>query len=315
MSYCRYTNTDLLTSDNLISKIDAQKAEHSVDALSNIQINIGAVEETLSKRQNLAEEKKQELIEVLESALRPKQLPEQPPEQLLKQLPEQSSPKSTEASYPQKVQHAIETSVHSIQWQEILAPSVHEAQTLTEQLKAQIARYLQKQDKAAFHPVQMAKDLTHIIGNGLKSLPHPADLPQLSELETLWDKASWQQALEERKDLTVDEIQEILAWGEAAWNSATRQIGVWLHSLQSQAEQLGDLLDRTSLDTARQKIVEQVSIAKEKFDEQATAVKAEIQTQADAARKQAAIAFWWLFSALLFSGIAAGSAGWLAAIY
>lgn len=319
ISYCRYTNVDLLTPDNLTSKIDNQKEEHSVDTLSNIQIDIGAIDKVLSKRQNLATEKKQELVEVLELAWQSEQPPENPPEQSLPTQPKQSPKRppehNTEESYPQKVQHALESSVQSVQWQEILAPSVHEAQTLTETLKTQIVRYLQKQDKAAFHPVQMAKDLTHIVGSGLRSLPHPSDLPDLSELESLWDKTSWQQALEERKDLTVEEIQEILAWSEAAWKPAAKQMGTWVHTLQSQAEQLGDLLDSTSLDTARQKIVEQVGIAKEKFDEQAIALKTELQMQADAARKQAAITLWWIFSALLFSGIAAGSAGWLATIY
>ncbi len=316
ISYCRYTNIDLLTPENLTAKIESQLEEHSAD-FEHLQVDIAAVENVLSRRQNLDRDSKRALIGVLEAA----------EHQKLSEPEQRSAEASTEAetetkqteSYPQKIQQALESSVQAVEWQEVLAPSLNGTGDLVSQMKTQIARYLQKQDKLSFHPVQMAKDLTHIVGHGLRSLPHPSDLPNLAELETLWDKSSWQLALEKRKDLTVDEIQEILAWGETAWKPVVKQAGIWLQSLQSQAEQLLSLVDNasldTSLDTARETIVEQIGLAKEKLDEQATAMKAEIQTQADAARKQGAIAAWWLFIALSLSGMAAGSAGWLAVLY
>ncbi|MEL6939771.1 MAG: hypothetical protein AAFO84_11325, partial [Cyanobacteria bacterium J06598_1] len=61
--------------------------------------------------------------------------------------------------------------------------------------------------------------------------------------------------------------------------------------------------------------VGQIELAQTKVTERAAAVKAELQTQADAARRQVAIAAWWLFIALISSGSAAAGAGYLAAIY
>ncbi len=312
VSYCRYTNLDLLTPNNLIDKIADQEEEHSV-SVAQLDIDVAAIEDILSRRQTLEEDKKQSLIAVLEAVWHEEAAPEET--SVEETSVEETSDPKTQESYPKKIQQALESSVQSIEWQEILAPSISGTENLVDQIKTQIARYLQKQDKRAFHPVQMAKDLTHIVGHGLRSLPHPSDLPNLAELETLWDKSSWQQALEARKDLTMDEVQEILAWGEAAWKPVIEQSSSWLQSLQSQADQLLSLVDSTSLDTAREAIVEQVGLAKEKLDEQATAMKRELQTQADAARRQGAIAAWWFFIALLGSGISSGGAGWLAIIY
>ena len=317
IAYCRYTNVDLLTPESLTAKIESQVEEHSVE-LEHITIDTAVVGDVLSRRQNLAADNKQALISILESTEHQKSLApkDRSEEDRAEEDRAEESPKTEhQESYPEKIQQVLAHSVESIEWQEVLTPSLNGTSDLVGQMKTQIAYYLQKQDKLAFHPVQMAKDLTHIVGHGLRSLPHPSDLPNLVELEALWDKSSWQQDLEKRKDLTVDEIQEILAWGETAWRPVVKQANVWLQSLQSQADQLLSLVDNASLDTAREAIVEQIGLAKEKLDEQATAMKAEIQTQADAARKQGAIAAWWLFIALSLSGIAAGGAGWLAVLY
>ena len=80
-----------------------------------------------------------------------------------------------------------------------------------------------------------------------------------------------------------------------------------------------DLPDGQPLAEVRQQIVEQIAAAQTKVSDRAQALKEslkeDIQLQADAARRQVAIAAWWLFIALVSSGSAAASAGYLATQY
>ena len=218
---------------------------------------------------------------------------------------------------------------------------VHADRSLPEQLSKQLVRYLRHQEKSAFNPEQIAQDIAQIVSSAFGNLPHPSALPHFSQIgsqvSSLWDKSLWEKELAERRDMTTDEIQQILAWGESAWQPAAQKISAWVEAIQSaiqaatpnEASELvqqlpgGHLLPdghflegaRQQLEKTRQQIVEQISSAQEKLEAQAQAMKADVQRQADAVRKQVAIATWWLFTALLLSGIAAGSAGWLAAIY
>ena len=311
MAYCRYTNLDILTPEGLTEKIQSQLQEHFINTANNLSIDRDAVSDVLSRRNKITPEKKKSLINALKSAL---------------------SAKSSQSSYTSQLVQASS------------ALRIPTDRSLPEQLSKQIVRYLRHQEKSAFHPEQIAKDITQIVGSALSSLPHPTEFPDLSDIisqiSSLWDKSLWEEELAKRRDMTTDEIQQILEWGESAWQPAAQKIGSWAEAIQSaiqaatqaaplkEASELLQLPDggllpdghfleeaRQQLQGARQQIVEQISSAQEKLEAQAQAVKADVQRQADAVRKQVAIATWWLFSALLLSGIAAGTAGWLAAVY
>ncbi len=292
IAYCRYTNLDILTPEGLTEKIQSQLQEHSMSTADNLSIEIDAISDVLSRRNKITPEKKKSLIKALKSAL---------------------SAKSSRNNHQSQLIHSSSTL------------TVHAARGLPEQLSKQVVRYLRHQEKSAFHPEQIVRDIAQIVGSALSSLPHPSTLPDLSDISSqissLWDKSLWERELAKRRDMTTDEIQQILEWGESVWQPAAQKIGSWIETIQNEASELvtlsdSDLLpDGHFLEAARQQIVEQISSAQEKIEAQAEAVKADVQRQADAVRKQVAIATWWLFSALLLSGIAAGSAGWLAAIY
>lgn len=222
-----------------------------------------------------------------------------------------------------------------------LRPAVIEStQTISRHLADQITDYLQHQDKSALQPEQIAKKLTRLVSHSISILPHPQSLIEHSNLEAifdqrhwnraLWDKATWKKLLEDRKDLSVEEIQQILDWGERVWQPKVTQVGSWLQVAQSELREhlslpdvglpdVGlpdtDVLSRKPLEEAKQKIVGQIELAQEKAQEKAIALKEDLQQQAEATRRQVAIAAWWLFIALVSSGSAAAGAGWLAAVY
>ncbi|MGC1525354.1 MAG: hypothetical protein WA783_04830 [Phormidesmis sp.] len=239
------------------------------------------------------------------------------------------------------------------------------AQTRSQQLTDQITYFLHHQKKADLDPAKMTEPLTQIVSKAIAALPNPSDkLDQHVNLDSttlsdwldkatwdkqLWDKDAWKQALEDRKDLTTAEIQQVLDWGDRTWQPKAQQISSWLQTLRSEvsehlqlpdlhlsdlhlsdlplsdlplSEQLSNLHlpdlnlpDGSKLAEARQQIVDQVVAAQEKVTERAIALKEDLQSQADAARRQVAIAAWWLFIALVSSGSAAATAGYLAAIY
>ncbi|KPQ33562.1 MAG: Bacterial protein of unknown function (DUF883) [Phormidesmis priestleyi Ana] len=294
IAYCRYTNLDILTPTGLTEKIQSQLQEHCISTTSNLSIDIDAISDVLSRRNKITPAKSEFLIKTLKSAL---------------------SAKISETSH--QAQSVKEAS----------AITVHAARSLPEQLSSQFSRYLRYQEKSAFHPEQIAKDVTQIVSQvlrgALSSLLHPSallDLFQDSELEIqFWDKSLWENELIKRRDMTTDEIQQILEWGESASKPIAQKIGAWIEVVQHKASELGQLpeghLESVFLEKARQQIVEQISIAQTRLKDQADAVKADVQRRADAVKGQIEIATWWLFTALLLSGIAAGSAGWLAAVY
>ncbi|MGB3299725.1 MAG: hypothetical protein WBA76_15775 [Phormidesmis sp.] len=304
IAYCRYTNLDILTPEALTEKIQSQLQEHSINDANSLSIDVDAISDVVSRRSQIAPAQSESLIKTLKSIL-----PTKPPHS---------------SHQPQFIKNAS-------------ALTVHTARSLPEQISKQVSRYLRHQEKSAFHPEQIAKDIAQIVaqavGGALSSLPHPSallDRLQESEIDLeLWDKSLWENELTQRRDMTTDEIQQILEWGESAWKLTAQKIGSWIKVIQHQVSDLvplleGDFggealkenfLEGNFLEEARQQIVEQISSAQAKLEAQADAVKIDVQRRADAVRGQVAIATWWLFSALLLSGIAAGSAGWLAAVY
>jgi len=238
--------------------------------------------------------------------------------------------------------------------------AVDSVQMRSQQLTDQITHFLHHQKKSDLDPAKMTEPLTQIVSKAIAALPNPSDkIDQHVNLDSttlsdwldkdtwdkqLWDKDAWKQALEDRKDLTTAEIQQILDWGDRTWQPKAQQISSWLQTLRSEvsehlqlpdlhlsdlrlsdlplSEQLSnlhlpdlDLPDGSKLADARQQIVDQVVAAQKKVTERAIALKEDLQSQADAARRQVAIAAWWLFIALVSSGSAAATAGYLAAIY
>jgi hypothetical protein len=196
-------------------------------------------------------------------------------------------------------------------WAERIGES---AQTLAQYLVRQITHYLRFQDLSAFRPDQMAEDLTSILKSAVELLPNPADWHILSDLKQLIDPELLQTTLESRKDMTAEQIQDVLGWFEHSWQSITQQVLDWTQTLW--AETRDWLASRSNhLDGARQLLVERIVDVQQTLRNRAAQVKAELKEQADAVRKQVAIATAWLFLALLSSAAAAMTAGWLAVSY
>lgn len=199
---------------------------------------------------------------------------------------------------------------------------------LSQQLSQKITQLLTYQEKSALQPDKLTPQLAQIVVSTLSTVPRPAELVSTSDIghlwQTLWNRDTWQQALENRKDLTTEEIQQLLSWGETVWQLKAQQVGDWLQAAQAEAQKLLSLPllslpmalpDVTAVETARQRVVNQIVQVQERLSERAIAAQAKIQHQANTARQQVAIAAWWIFIALISSGSAAAGAGWLAATY
>ncbi|MEL6453409.1 MAG: hypothetical protein AAFQ40_01665 [Cyanobacteria bacterium J06623_5] len=208
-------------------------------------------------------------------------------------------------------------------------PSAMEAgKLLSQQLSQKITQLLTYQEKSALQPDKLTPQLAQIVVSTLSTVPRPAELVSTSDIghlwQTLWNRDTWQQALENRKDLTTEEIQQLLSWGETVWQLKAQQVGDWLQAAQAEAQKLLSLPllslpmalpDVAAVETARQRVVNQIVQVQERLSERAIAAQAKIQHQANTARQQVAIAAWWIFIALISSGSAAAGAGWLAATY
>jgi hypothetical protein len=187
-------------------------------------------------------------------------------------------------------------------------------QSFAQYLIRQITHYLKFQDKAAFRPDQIAEDLTTILKNAVELLPDPSDWEILSDLKQLIDPRLLQETLENRRDMTADQIQAVLGWFENAWQIVTRQVLDWTQTLW--AETQAWLSTRSdNLDEARQSLVNRIADVQQDLQDRAAQVKADLQSQADAVRRQVAIAAAWLFFSLLSSAGAAMAAGWLGVHY
>ena len=297
IAYCRYTNVDLLTPESVTAKVIDQLENHRLTLSSELRLDTAPLEQVLSRRRNLPDDKRQTLISALEAA-NPKHQPT------------------------------------SIAVQEKLSVEMTEnrgGSDISDSITRQLTHYLRHQRKSAFQPARMAEDLLQVISHGLmrqakylsQADPSAALSKTLSSLQSLWAPDLWARVLTERKDMTVEEIQQILDWGKSAWQNATEQLSSWVEALpealpEASLEPVASLLHPEGewLGDVRQQVVEYVSAAQEKIEAEAIALKTSLQTdlqrQAETARAQAAIAAWWLSSALLCSGIAAGGAGWLA---
>lgn len=187
-------------------------------------------------------------------------------------------------------------------------------QSFAQYLAHEVAHYLRFQEKTAFQPQQIAHDLAQILKSALGTLPNLSDLPDLSELGHALNFDALKAALENRRDMTIEDIQQILAWLESAWQQSIRQISALPTTLRSETQKLVST-EIESLDAVRQRLVTQIVAAQQAMKARAAALKADLQRQADAARRQVAIAAWWLFLSLLSSGSAAAIAGWLAVRY
>lgn len=237
-------------------------------------------------------------------------------------------PATARAEFVAMLQTAWNAKVQSLQ-----PIAIHSVHQLSQQVAEQITHLLHYQEKSELTPDKIADKLTQVVTKTISSLPEPAelidddDLGSLLDQETwdskLWNKEAWQETLEKRKDLTTEEIQRILAWGEQVWQPKAQQVSRWLQAAKAEvSEQLADLdlpqvdlSEANLLIEAREQVVGTIVAAQEKVSTRAIALKQDLQVQADAARRQVAIAAWWLFIALILSGSAAAEAGYLAAIY
>ncbi|MEM8502651.1 MAG: hypothetical protein AAF716_05800 [Cyanobacteria bacterium P01_D01_bin.1] len=226
---------------------------------------------------------------------------------------------------------------------------IRTAKNLSEHFSERITDYLKHREKSALHPVKAARGLSQVIGSAIATLPHPSNLAKLTDFleevdisfdQVLWDKDRWRQTLENRKDMTTAEIQQILDWGEQIWQPKAKQIANWLQATQTEIRKHLSLLDKNLPErnplgrkllvsaseqlkeqvseqsaTVQAAVSEQITAVKEDIQTQVSAVTGDIQTQLDSGRKQVVIAAWWLFIALVSSGSAAAGAGWLATNY
>lgn len=388
IAYCRYTNTDLLTPENLAQKVESQIEEQDLLVKSEVfenslPLDFDTIAATLAKRKKLSEAKTKALITTLrQSWPAPPTKTSQPKADTtnfsLRSLAEDSREKlenhlkridwtaiSLEDAKP-SIRLALEEiekagSLRSINWQALvtriqmpsqtkdaltkwlsstwddgLKATTHSTQTLTTQLSDKISYYLHHQDKSALQPQQLNQNLTQIVGSTVTAIAHlegtveenvslpsfPAlqDVLRTIQSEVLWDRETWQEALTERKDLTAEEIKSILTWGETVWQPKSQKLSHWIRSIQTEVEQAFHTLGKQAPDghlarAAYEQVEHRVSNVQENLAMKASAMKEEIQQQANAARKQVAIAAWWLLIALVSSGSAAAGAGWLAAIY
>jgi len=187
-------------------------------------------------------------------------------------------------------------------------------QSFAQSLSHEVIHYLRFQEKTAFQPQQIAQDLAHILKSALGTLPDLSDLPDISELGHALNFEALKAALENRRDMTIEDIQQILDWLESAWHQSIRQMSALPTTLWSEAQIIARS-EIESLDAVRQRVVAQIVAAQQAMAARAAALKADLQRQADVARRQVAIAAWWLFLSLLSSGSAAAIAGWLAVRY
>ncbi len=376
LAYCRYTNRDLLTPQNLAEKIHALSVEHKsfkrAVSVTDIQSNIAAIEAVLSRRRGLSSSKKRELIETLHIAWPATVTEDHNPTllgilnqtltdyfqtnneatpsledikpvllDLLSQHSWQSSLShldwndfSSHIQVPRKLQPALSEWLQEIRPSIVQPPrrwvnrALHSTQDLAHWLTTQISRYLRYQDREAFQPTQIAKDLAHI-GKGIflssvlhwqrrfaeGARPNDESLSEILQLESLLDSDLWQQELAKRRDLTPSEIQQVLDWCQAAWKQAIQQIYTGVQTLWSTSGEMLSLEDGNPLKAAGQQVVEQIEDAQQTLQSHAIAIKAEILQPVNAARKQVAIAAWWLFNSLIWSGMAAALAGWGAVLY
>ncbi|MFE4106130.1 hypothetical protein [Almyronema epifaneia] len=194
----------------------------------------------------------------------------------------------------------------------------HTTQTATEQLTAKLIHYWRYQAQAKLTPSQIGQDLSHLFQTMAQTLP-----TELSDWQQ-FDQSFWQQALAQRPDLDPDEQQQILTWLSDTGQSLQQHAQDWTAELSQRTAALSQRLNQwintevagtNPLDAARQQLVTQLSAAQQTLQNQAIALQQEIQAQTEAARRQMAIAAWWLFWGLLISGVAAGGAGWLAVLY
>lgn len=208
---------------------------------------------------------------------------------------------------------------------------IHTAKKLSEHFSDRIAEYLEHGEKSKLQPTEAAEALSQMVGSTIASLPEPSELGDLISYdisldEGLWDKAKWQQTLESRKDMTEEEIQRVIEWGEQVWQPKAEQVSRWLQTVQAEVSKHLSLPKENLLESAGREINEQVlstqnalssqiAAVKEEVKSQVTSVQEEIQIQVDSGRKQIAIAAWWLFIAFVWSGSAAAGAGWLATKY
>ena len=283
VAYCRYTNLELLTPDGLVEKVQALLASYSLPASAMDRLDPGTLKTVLERRRGLEPAQQQALLAVLCSP----------------------SPGSTKEGSSSPSSLAAPR-----RW---AARSGHAAQSLSDQLTTQVSDYLRYQDKSAFSPTQMARDLSQLVQSTLARFPDA--LPEPPRLESLFDKTSWQQTLEQRRDLTAAEIQRILAGAESVWRRSSDQVADWAQTLWSELKETIESGNHALLDTARQQITAGIADAQQSLETQMATVKTDIRTQADAARGQVAIAAWWLFISLLLSGVSAAASGWLAVIY
>lgn len=283
VTYCRYTNLDLLTPEGLVEKVQALLATYALPASAMDRLDPGMIKPVLERRKGLEPTQQQELLTALRSA--------DPG------ATKEDSGMSSSLAAPRR-------------W---AARSGHAAQSLSDQLTTQVGDYLRYQNKSAFSPAQMARDLSQLVQSTLARFPDA--LPEPPRLESLFDKTSWQRTLEQRRDLTADEIQRILTGAESVWQRSSDQVADWAQTLWSELKETIESGNHALLDTARQQITAGIADAQQSLETQMATVKTDIRTQADAARGQVAIAAWWLFISLVLSGVSAAASGWLAVIY
>ncbi|MEL6940101.1 MAG: hypothetical protein AAFO84_13000, partial [Cyanobacteria bacterium J06598_1] len=120
------------------------------------------------------------------------------------------------------------------------AAAVQGTQHLSQQLAGQINHYLHHQEKSELSPTEIAQNLTQMVGSAIATLPQPSELANISEIselidtdtwkQQLWNPTQWRASLEKRKDLTAEEIQQILEWGEQVWEPKVQQVTSWLQA-------------------------------------------------------------------------------------
>ena len=130
------------------------------------------------------------------------------------------------------------------------------------------------------------------------------------------DLTAVEEILERRQGLEPSQHRRLVAALQTAWPQKPTSLAQSLtrRAASTMVTKAGDRLQETGQQMA-EAVQESAIAARDAVETGATAVKTDLQQRADAARRQVAIAAWWLFISLVLSGTSAGFSGWLAVMY
>ena len=245
VAYCRYTNLDLLTPENLVDKVRGQLEDHSLDVSHARKLDLEVIEAVLDRRQGLEPSAQQALMSALRSML---------------------------PASPLKAPR---------RW---AARSGRSAQHLAEHLTTQLTCYLRHREKSALQPAQMARDLTQLAKTSLGALSHqlPDSLPDSLFDKAVWQRElekrrdmtadEIQHILAGTESIWQQGRQQVNHWTQTSWSEMEDAVkSVNDDFVESAREQITERIS-----SAQQAIEAQASTVKADLQTQADAARGQV---------------------------------------